>query len=77
MKRLIYWCCAILDDSRSYNIRAKTKREAADQRQRFGAARFGPPTKIVIEYRDAFDLMIELTGEGASMLEQAAEDATE
>lgn len=61
---LTYWCCENLADSKCYNIRARTKREANRQREEFGADRFGRPIKQVVEYADAFDLIEMALGEG-------------
>lgn len=57
MRTLTYWACACLDDSDVYNIRARTRREAVEQRQRAGTDRFGPPVKVKVDYTDAFDLL--------------------
>lgn len=61
---LTYWCCECLKDSKVYNIRARTKREANSQRVELGAHRFGPPVKQVVQYADAFDLIEMALGEG-------------
>ncbi len=61
---LTYWCCENLMDSKVYNIRARTKREAARLRDEYGPERFGLPVKQVVEYADAFDLIESALGEG-------------
>lgn len=63
--KLQYWVCECLDDSSCYNIRTKTKKEAVRLREANGGAeRFGPPTKVILEYEDGFDLMMNCMGEG-------------
>ena len=64
--KLVYWCAACLDDSRSYNIRTTTRREANQQRKEYGPERFGKPKKVIIEYRNAFDLITRVLGEGGA-----------
>jgi len=58
--RLVYWVCKCLTDSRTYNIRAKTKKQASAERfskSQSGANEYAPPKKVVIEYEDAFELL--------------------
>ena len=58
--KLTYWSCEHLNDSQAYAIRTKTKREAVERRNEEnseGYELYGPPTKIVMEYDDAFDMM--------------------
>lgn len=65
VKRLVYWIADCLSDRPCYSIRDKTRRGCSAQRHaRQDADDFGKPRKVVIEYRDAFDLMNQLTQEG-------------
>lgn len=66
-----YWYAECLNDSDAYAIRAKTKKAALAQREERdwqkaegGEPCYGPVIKVVIEYRDAFDLVEWLMGEG-------------
>jgi hypothetical protein len=58
MAKLVYWVCDIRDDSKSYNIRARTKKEAIRMREEYGVANYDEPRKFEIVYKDAFDLMV-------------------
>jgi hypothetical protein len=62
-RRLTYWICDCLDDHSCYSLRAKTRREVGKMREKAGATAFGKPRKVVIEYADAFDLMLRLKSE--------------
>ena len=64
MAKLTYWVAPIKDDHRCYNIRTKTKREALALVEEYGAERFGKVQKVVVYYRDAFDLATHAMGEG-------------
>jgi hypothetical protein len=66
MRRLVYWCCYNRSDSRAYNIRAKTRREANTLRKAYNkyAADYSKPFKVTVEYVDAFDLLCQALGEG-------------
>jgi hypothetical protein len=57
MATLTYWVSECLEDSHIYNVRAKTKKEAEAQKIDRGADRYGEVKKVVIKYKDAFDLM--------------------
>jgi hypothetical protein len=63
MATLTYWVAENLEDSHVYNIRAKTKKEAEAQKIEYGAERFGEVKKVVIRYKDAFDLMCYVSSE--------------
>jgi hypothetical protein len=61
--KLMYWKCLSLDDADVYSIREKTRKEAKRVREELGVERFGPPTKVVLEYKNGFDLMQSCLGE--------------
>ena len=60
--KLTYWYARCENDSAHYSIRARTRQEARVLR---GAAcdgvenAYGPVVKVVVTYRDGFDLMYE------------------
>ena len=64
MAKLTYWVAPIKDDHSCYNIRTKTKRKALALVEEYGAERFGKVQKVVVYYRDAFDLASMAMGEG-------------
>lgn len=67
MARLTYWFAERFDDARCYSIVAKTKREAQllrAERLEAGSCDIGPVVKRTIVYKDAYDLMDQLTSEG-------------
>lgn len=66
MATLTYWVAACITDSDVYSVVAKTKKECIEklsspdnQHNKFEA-----PIKREVYYKDAFDLMDFLTGEG-------------
>jgi len=63
MAKLVYWICDVREDSKAYNIRARTKKEAARLRTAHGAEHYDEPRKFEIVYKDAFDLMITCLSE--------------
>ncbi len=65
--KLTYWYAECRDDSDVYSIRTRTKREAVEtkaSKERHHGGRFGPVVKVVVDYRDGFDLMQLAAGEG-------------
>lgn len=64
--KLVYWCCAALNDHRTYSIRTRTRKEAKAELVKMGehAKNYGKPTKVTVEYRDAFHLITKALGEG-------------
>lgn len=68
---LTYWVCENLDDSKAYNLRARTRREVVAMRAEYGvnAERFSKPFKVEMQYRDAFDLVARVLGEGGGEYE--------
>jgi hypothetical protein len=69
MAKLTYWIAKRTNDSNCYSLRAKTKKECQEQIDKAIADGldkddFDAPKKVSIEYRDAFDLMLECSTEG-------------
>ena len=62
--KLTYWCCPCRDDHACYNIRARTRKEASAKRIECGTERFDKPAKVTVEYKNAFDLVDRILGEG-------------
>ena len=63
--KLTYWVVDHKSDSHVYNIRAKTRRGALDQiANHWNESDFDKPYKVTVEYRDAFDLLIQCSNEG-------------
>lgn len=60
--RLTYWQCECYE-SRLYNIKAKTKKEAVRLRNEYGQNSYGEPEKIILEFSDSFELMDYCTSE--------------
>lgn len=69
--KLTYWVASCLDDSKVYNLRAKTRKALVELRDFSvkNGGQFGPPKKVSIEYRDAFDLAVECLCEGGGYWE--------
>jgi hypothetical protein len=63
MATLTYWVCRVKRDDGAYNIRAKTRKEAAALRESYGADRYEATKKVVVPYDDAFGLMLACMGE--------------
>jgi hypothetical protein len=64
MAKLTYWCAERVDDNRCYSLVDKTKRGLQKQMESgYEHATFLPVVKCSIVYKDAFDLMDQLTGE--------------
>lgn len=61
--KLTVWIAEQNSDSTCYNIVGKTKKEVLHRVANHGGA-FEAPVKVVIEYKDAFDLFERLTDEG-------------
>ena len=74
--KLVYWCAPCRDDGAAYNIRARTRKEANEKRVEFGVERFDKPTKVTIEYKNAFDLIDHALGEGGIVEPYATSDDT-
>lgn len=63
MPKLTVWIATQEDDSSVYNIVTKTKAEALIEIGKRPSTRFEAPKKVVIEYRDAFELFELATSE--------------
>ena len=71
--KLTYWYCEHLTDADCYAVREPTLRQA----KRVAAEYYAPgdlaaPVKVIIEYRNAFDLLEQCTGEGGLYQEACA-----
>lgn len=62
--KVVYWVAAQTDRSayREENVRARTKKECQEMISTFSLGTFEAPKKIVVEYKDAFDLVQKLSG---------------
>jgi hypothetical protein len=60
--KLTYWVAESYDN-RAYSIRTRTRREAVTLRNE-RPNHYGPVFKVVVEYRDALDLVEQVLGEG-------------
>jgi len=68
---LTYWTAESLVDDNCYSIRTKTRREAVAIR---GTGEgYGPVTKVVVEYENAFDLLTKCLDEGSLIEERIAQ----
>tara|TARA_R110000796_G_scaffold52803_1_gene124338 strand:- start:1087 stop:1305 length:219 start_codon:yes stop_codon:yes gene_type:complete len=69
--KLTYWMCECLNDSSAYDIRAKTKKGALQERaDRSEACSYGEAQKVTLEYADSFDLLDACLGEAGFNLLQ-------
>jgi len=69
--KVIYWKAQCNFDHDCYSIRAKTKKECKrliEENEEWGVSPgdYDEPEKIVIEYKNAFDLVEILRSEGSS-----------
>ena len=64
MKKLTVWLSEQEQDNQCYNIVARTRREALEQIKQRNWTTWSKPKKVVVEYKDAFDLFEWVTGEG-------------
>ena len=55
--KLTYWTAEALNEDPSYNIQARTKKAAKAIVAERGQNNYGPITKVVLEYKDGFDLL--------------------
>jgi hypothetical protein len=62
--KLTVWIAPQDQDRTCYNIVARTKQDALAQIAANQSTRYEAPKKVVIEYRDAFDLFERVTGAG-------------
>ena len=63
--KLTYWMAPCATDSHCYSIRARTKKAAQAELAEWDnpEEHFGPLTKVVIFYRDAFELASIVAGD--------------
>lgn len=69
MPTLTYWVCRTKSDSRHYNIRAKTKKDAMLEREVMGANGYEEAEKVSVYYKDSFSLMYDCLNEGGGSWE--------
>ena len=75
--KLTYWVAPRLDDSESYSIRAKTRKECKRLlalAEYYGE--FGPIRKVVVEYQSGFALVEQCLSEGRIYEGDSAESDT-
>lgn len=71
--RLKYWYAQCHNDSNAYSLRGRTKKEVVELLEQFDdKTKFGPIVKVEVEYKDAFDLLKQVAGEGGLHEEHAA-----
>ena len=64
MAKLTYWVAECLTDCQSFTLIAKTKKGVQAQLDEMDFPEvFGPIEKATIDYKDAFDLFDQATGE--------------
>ena len=71
MATLVYWIAVCKDDRPAYSIRARTRKECMALRERTGSdheKRYTRPVKVTVVYKDAFDLVQNLLGEGGESM---------
>lgn len=79
MPKLTYWVAECETDTRTYNLRAKTKKQVVEMLARHGnnpdGSRmrgfsamyynsYSKPHKVEVYYDDAFDLLVQCSNEG-------------
>jgi len=62
--KLTVWIAEQESDSPCYNIVARTRKDALAQIEKHSFRDYSAPKKVVIEYKDAFELFDLLTSEG-------------
>ena len=72
--KLTYWIADCLNDSPAYSIRCRTRREvkAALADPQIDASGYSKPYKVVVEYKNALDLLNRALGEGGLFEERNA-----
>lgn len=73
--KLTYWVSRRLDDHQCYNIRCKTRRELVEILREADPTVYTKPFKVVVEYRNAFDLLYQCLDEG-SIYEHSDDDTS-
>ena len=64
MAKLTYWVAPCKRDSRTYSIRAKTRKEVLKVLEGYGPEDYETPVKETVIYDDAFDLLQMCLSEG-------------
>jgi len=65
MANLTVWIAEQHDDHNCYNVIGRTRKSVLEQLEtRSDSNRYDAPKKVVIQYKDAFDLFDWLTSEG-------------
>ena len=73
--KLTYWLAVIKTDAPCYCVRAKTRKECKRLLDERGSHNeYCKPHKVVAEYRDAFDLMDQISNEGGPCWEEDCDD---
>lgn len=69
--KLTYWIAKDERDHKCYSIRRKTKKAVQEAlAEQWNSGDYSEPRKVVIEYDDGFDLMMQcLDGEDAGLFE--------
>lgn len=63
MAKVTIWYAKCLDDHDAYSIRERRKKDAVALRNT-DPSNYGPVEKVVLYYKDAFDLVDKLLSEG-------------
>ena len=73
--KLTYWVACVRNDSKVYNIRARTRKEVRALLAEFhDEGDFTAPRKVTTSYRDAFELMLNCATEDGMYWEGYAGD---
>jgi hypothetical protein len=64
-----YWVAVCINDSKAYNVRAKTKKEVLETLENYDSSDFEAPKKVEVEVDSAFDLLKMCLGEGGAYWE--------
>jgi hypothetical protein len=63
MAKLTFWIAEQHDDADCYNLVARTRKALLVMVSKHPSVRYDAPKKVVVEYKDAFDLFDYLTCE--------------
>jgi hypothetical protein len=64
MAKLTFWIAEQHEDSDCYNLVARTRKALLVMMSERPHVRYDAPKKVVVEYKDAFDLFDWVTSEG-------------
>lgn len=67
--KIQYWAAKCLNDARVYNLRARTKKQLQELVQKEPPRSYGPPSKVLIEVKDSFELVCLLLDKGGGFVE--------